>query len=285
MSDDGGLGRYVDDWSPSAVTVRDVISPQRAHDVATTLDLDHDIVEGCPLPPLWQWAYFLDRIPTSALGPDGHPREAHFLPPIPNRRRMFAGGQSTVISPLVVGEPAVRRSEVVAPTVKQARTGELLFVTVRHEYFQHNELRVTEEQDLVYRSDAGNSTTFSRVTESLGPQTTSWAAIPETTPVLLFRFSALTGNAHRIHYDETYTTRVESFPALVVHGPLLAIYMAELARANVGPVRTFDFRLKRPMFLGDRIRVQGVPQDDHESAALAIVSGSDAVHATASATF
>jgi 3-methylfumaryl-CoA hydratase len=95
MSADGGLGRYVDDWWPSAVTTRDVISPQRAHEVAATLDVNHDIVEGCPLPPLWQWAYFLDRIPTSALGPDGHPRKGNFLPPIPNRRRMFAGGRST----------------------------------------------------------------------------------------------------------------------------------------------------------------------------------------------
>jgi 3-methylfumaryl-CoA hydratase len=191
----------------------------------------------------------------------------------------------TISSPLVLGEPAVRRSEIAGTTVKQGSTGELLFVTVRSSYRQGENLRLVEEQDLVYRSDDGSSTAFTKVTEPLAAQSTPWSAEPTTNPALLFRFSALTANAHRIHYDEAYTTGTEGFPALVVHGPLLAIYMAELLRAQDPQHRVarFDFRLRRPVFLGDRVRVQGEPADD--AVILSVVSGSGVTHATATATY
>jgi 3-methylfumaryl-CoA hydratase len=191
----------------------------------------------------------------------------------------------TISSPLVLGEPAVRRSEIAGTTVKHGRTGELLFVTVRSTYRQGENLRLVEEQDLVYRSDDGTATAFTRATEPLAAQSTPWSAEPTTNPALLFRFSALTANAHRIHYDEAYTTGTEGFPALVVHGPLLAIYMAELLRAQDPQHRVarFDFRLRRPVFLGDRVRVQGEPADD--AVILSVVSGSGVTHATATATY
>lgn len=274
----------VADWSPRPFDMRDVISARRAQNFSAVLDRGDAVAEGDPLPPLWHWAYFLEWSRTSDLGVDGHPRDGNFLPPIPHRRRMFAGGRVTVVDPLTIGTEAARHSTVLNKVVKSGRTGELLFVTVRHDYHQDGALRMTEEQDLVYRSDAGHSTSFTPVAEALGPQTTPWAVTPTTRPTLLFRFSALTGNAHRIHYDEKYATEVEGFPALVVHGPLLAVYMADLARTHGEPIRSFDFRLTRPVFLGDAIRVQG-DLNDNGSASLAVVSGSGTVHATASATF
>jgi 3-methylfumaryl-CoA hydratase len=276
-----GLGDHIADWTPSPVITDDLIGAQRANELAATLDLDDTFAEGDPLPLLWQWLYFLDWPKTQALGADGHPRDGHFLPPIPNRRRMFAGGRVAVVEPLLVGAPAVRRSEVTATMVKHGRTGEMLFVTVRSEYRQDDAVRLVEEQDLVYRSESGAATPFARVTEPLAVPATPWQQEPTTHPALLFRFSALTGNAHRIHYDEAYTTGTEGFPALVVHGPLLAIYMAELVRAAARRPRKFEFALRKPVFVGDAIGVQGTPGDG--TAELTVVSGDGTVHAQASA--
>lgn len=282
---DGALNELVASWSPPATETHDVISVDRVRDLASTLNVEHPAAEGDALPPLWQWTHFLEAVPTRELGADGHPRNGHFLPPIPNRRRMFAGGRIEVTAPLIVGERAVRRSTLLGKSVKRGRTGEMLFVTLRHEYLQGDRLRVREEQDLVYRSEASTPASQVLVQEPLDQRTALWATTPELHPMLLFRFSAVTGNAHRIHYDQPYTTGVEGFPALVVHGPLLAICMAELARARGGNIRTFDFRLRRPVFVTDLIRVQGNPSAGRASAELEVVSCPRTVHATASATF
>jgi 3-methylfumaryl-CoA hydratase len=282
---DENLNDLVSDWSPTATERHDVVSAQRVRELAATLNLKYDGAEGGPLPPLWQWTYFLDWVPTCELGPDGHPRDGHLLPPLPNRRRMFAGGRLKFAAPLTVGDAARRRTTLVGKAVKRGRTGEQLFVSLRYDYLQGDEVRISEEQDLVYRSDASTPTPQSWVADPLGTPTTHWASVPQVDPILLFRVSALTGNAHRIHYDEAYTTGVEGFPALVVHGPLLALYMAELVRANGYQIRTFNFRLTRPVFIGDSIRVEGTPSEGRASAQLAVVSGAGTVHATASATF
>ncbi len=280
---EAGLAAFVADWQPGPIDAHDVISAERAAQLAATLDLETAPGAGDPLPLLWQWVHFLDWPRTEELGPDGHPRNGHFLPPIPHRRRMFAGGRLAVTEPLIIGEPAMRHSEVLKTAVKHGRTGELLFVTVRHTYRQGDAVRIVEEQDLVYRSDDGASTPFARVSAPLPPPQTPWVEHPQTHPALLFRFSALTGNAHRIHYDEAYTTSTEGFPALVVHGPLLAVYLAELVRAKVPDraIGDFTFRLQKPVFVGDDIRVQGTPGDPIE---LAVVSGAGDVHASATAT-
>ena len=281
-----GLEQFVSAWRPEPLTSTEILTPQRAAELAATLDLDVSPRSGDALPAMWHWVYFTEWPATADLGADGHPREGHFLPPIPDRRRMFAGGRLTIRAPLVLGQPATRDAAVVTAKVKHGKSGELLFVTVRYEFSQDGELRMTEEQDLVYRSDTGSSTPFERVTEPLPPRSTPWATEPTTHPVLLFRFSALTANGHRIHYDEQYTTRVEGFPGLVVHGPLLAMYMSELARTNSErPLHTFDFRLKRPVFVGDMVRAQGTPSDDGESAELSLISGTAGTHASAQAGF
>lgn len=279
-----GLGDLVVHWWPPEAEARDVVTAHRAADLAATLNVDHEVADGA-LPPLWHWTHFLDRVPTRDLGADGHPREGHFLPSIPNRRRMFAGGRVEIAEPLAVGEETVRRSRLLDKVVKRGRRGEMLFLTLLHEYYQGDELRVREEQDVVYRSDASTSAAPPPVDRPLGKQTAPWAMTPELHPPLLFRFSALTGNTHRIHYDQPYATGVEGFPALVVHGPLLAIFMAELARTHGGVVRTFEFRLSRPVFVTDSIRVQGNPSSDRRTATLEVVSGDGDQHATASATF
>jgi 3-methylfumaryl-CoA hydratase len=282
---DGALSELAASWSPPATETHDVASAHRVRELAATLNVEHGGAEGDALPPLWHWTHFLDWMPTRELGTDGRPRGGHFLPPIPNRRRMFAGGRVKIEAALTIGEVAVRRSTLCGKAVKRGRTGEMLFVTLRHEYLQGDRLRLTEEQDLVYRSNASTPTSQPPIAEPLGERTAPWSTTPELHPALLFRFSALTGNAHRIHYDQAYTTGVEGFPALVVHGPLLALYMAELPRDHGADIRTFDFRLSRPVFVADAIRVQGSPSDDCSPAELEVVSGDGTVHATGSASF
>lgn len=274
-----GLGQYVAGWRPEPVTTDDGLAPVTAQRLAATLDIGETFNAGSELPPLWHWAYFTDWPTTAALGPDGHPEAGHFLPPIPARRRMFAGGRLTVTAPLVLGEATRRQASVRDVRVKSGRTGELMFVTVRQEFHQNGALRLVEEQDIVYRSDTGSATSFTRVAADLPAPSTPWSARPQTHPALLFRFSALTANAHRIHYDEQYACGVEGFPALVVHGPLLALYMAELVRAQGYSMREFEFRLSKPVFVGDPIEVQGTP--DGDTVALAVASGDGSVHASA----
>jgi 3-methylfumaryl-CoA hydratase len=276
------LERYIADWHPQPVHTDDLLAPDSAQRLAATLDLDERFSTGTPLPPLWHWVYFADWPVTAALGPDGHPLAGHFLPPLPNRRRMFAGGRLSITAPLLLGTGALRRATVTDTRVKAGRTGELLFVTVRQEFHQGGELRLVEEQDIVYRSDHGSTTSFRRTTDPVPKSLAPWSVHPQTHPALLFRFSALTANAHRIHYDQDYACGVEGFPGLVVHGPLLALYMAELARAHGHLLRSFEFRLRNPVFVGDPIEVRGAP--DGSAATLEVVSGGG-VHASATASW
>lgn len=272
------------DWSPQAVTTKDPMDPDRARLLVSTLDLADEFTDGDALPPLWQWLYFADWVPTAGLGEDGHPSTGPQLPPIPKRRRMFAGGRVEVRAPLTLGQPAERRSEATAVTNKTGRSGELLFVTVRHEYQQAGSVALVEEQDLVYRTDTGIAPSFTRSSEPLGEPQAQWTARPVTHSPLLFRFSALTSNAHRIHYDSDYAINTEGFPGLVVQGPLLALYMSELLRANTAgrSVNNFEFRLSKPVFVGDPIEVQA--NRDGDGFALAVVSANAAMHASAHAT-
>ena len=275
---------WIGNWQPGREEVADHVDPARLHALAATLDLAETPVDV--VPPLWHWLYCQPPWPlTDDLGEDGHPADGPFLPPIPRRRRMFAGGRLNVTAPLTVGEPVHRQAETVDVAVKHGRSGEMLFVTVRHEYRQRGVVRISEEQDLVYRSDDGSASSAVINRNPLGENRTPWASTPRFSPPQLFRFSALTANAHRIHYDADYATAVEGFPALVVHGPLLAVQMAELVRSQAAgrAVTAFTFRLQRPVFLGDVVRVEGTPTAG--GAELAVVSGSGVTHASAVVTF
>lgn len=199
------------------------------------------------LPPLFHHVYFESLVNPSTLGPDGHPREG-FLPPIPNRRRMFAGGRLTIAGPLAFGEPAERTAAVVRAERKHGRTGELVFVTVRSGIRQHGRLAVVDEQDLVYRSGPATAKA-----SPLSASTVDGVGF-EPDAITLFQFSALTANSHRIHYDLSYSQTAEGYPNLVVHGPLLILAMAERWRADPDrpPVTSLRYRLHQPLFLGER---------------------------------
>ncbi|GAA2470330.1 hypothetical protein [Streptomyces longisporus] len=282
------LASYVESWHPEPVTDGDALPAGPAAALSAVLDLPGPAAAaGDPLPPLWQWLYFLHWPPQQSLGPDGHLRDARFLPPVPSRRRMFAGGRCTISEPLRLGEPAERISSLAAVAPKQGRSGELLFVTERQEFRQHGRICLVEEQDIVYRSGAGAAPRHpavpddSAVPEAEGP----WRLRLRPDETLLFRFSALTANAHRIHYDTPYCRDVEGFPGLVVHGPLLALLMLELVRRNAPKrqVRSLSYRLHRPAFAGEHLLADGTPSDGR--AQLHIATHREARHASAEAAF
>lgn len=201
------------------------------------------------LPPLWHWIHLLEKRPHADLGPDGHPTFGIPAPPGPGRRRMFAGGRVRTHAPLVFGTPATRTTWVTATKEKEGRTGPLTFVTVRNEYTQGGRVCIVDENDIVYRTPGSS---LAMAADTPQGQPVSAPREPALTltvdEALLFRFSALTYNAHRIHYDH-YWVREEGYDDLVVHGPLQALMMGELVRRCGGGLvgKQFAYRLISPM--------------------------------------
>lgn len=226
------------------------------------------------LPALWHWVYLLDRPPQADLGPDGHPvRGVVPVPPAPGLRRMWAGGVVRTVGPLVVDRVATRTSFVAKTQEKLGRTGAMTFVTVRHEVSQDGRVVVEEDQHIVYRAATapdpagGAEATQAVASEDVPPAPDEWVIDPSST--LLARYSALTYNGHRIHYDRDFTRDVEGYPGLLVHGPLQAVAMAEAARRHTGghvrPV-IFDYRLVSPLFDHQGMVVCARPDDDDSNA-------------------
>lgn len=207
------------DWIGSTESVADNLDVGHARRIAATLSETAPNV-GDPLLPLWQWAFFITPVGMDGLGGDGHPARGGFLPPANDRNRMWAGGRVTFHQPLVVGVPAERRSTVIDVREKTGRTGALLFVTVRHEFHQDGVLAIEEEQDIVYRHP-----TPPKLVGTDTPPAAQWRESVNPSETLLFRYSAVTFNGHRIHYDYPYVTGTEGYPGLVVHGPLIATLM------------------------------------------------------------
>ena len=236
-------------WVGKTETISDQITPSPVAALSATLDLDGAPPRpGDPLPPLWHWLYFLPHPRQSQLGPDGHAKLGGFLPPVPLPRRMWAGGRLEFLRPLRVGETLTRTSRIAGVEHKQGRTGELVFVVVRHEIGDADGLAVSEEQDVVYRD-------FSKPGESVpepraAPTDSAWQRAIRPDDVLLFRYSALTFNGHRIHYDRRFATEVEGYPGLVVHGPLIATLLLDLLRHNLpsAEVSRLSFRAVGPLF-------------------------------------
>jgi 3-methylfumaryl-CoA hydratase len=237
----------------------ELLLPEPARALGALLDVPvPDVGGGAGLPLLWHWLYLLDRPAQADLGPDGHPtRNAVPAPPGPGQRRMWAGGRVRTRGTLRCGEPATRHSKVLSVQDKHGRSGPLTFVVVRHQIRQSGQLVVDEQQDIVYR-DATGSITVPDDGPILPTAADEWPI--EITPTLLFRFSALTYNAHRIHYDRDYARAVEGYPGLLTHGPLQALAMAEAARALgwAGPT-AFEYRLLAPLFDHQGLVVRAVP--------------------------
>jgi 3-methylfumaryl-CoA hydratase len=246
-------------WAPDPVHLTRPVDPWAAAAFADLLDAPPPPLDpGDPLPPLWHWFTLLEHPAHAELGPDGHPADGPFLPPIPRRRRMFAGGRFRQHRPIPVGGELTAHSAVADVTVKTGRTGEMAFVTVRHELSVTGAHIATEEQDIVYRSELDGAARPTRPASASEPSETppaDWRGTLTTDPVRLFRFSALTYNAHRIHYDHPYATEVEGYAGLVVHGPLLALLALELPRlhAPTQTVTEFAYRLVRPATAPARI--------------------------------
>ena len=240
----------------------DVATAAPLRGLAATLDRETPFEAGDEVPPLWHWTYFLPSPTTSQLGVDGHPKKGGFLPPIALPRRMWAGSRIQFLRPLRVGDAISRRSTVVDIVTKDGRTGPLYFVKVRHEVQTAGATAILEEQDIVYRQPP--SAAASTTTPAKAPVDAIWRRRIEPSPVLLFRYSALTFNSHRIHFDRPYAEQEEGYRGLVVHGPLVATLLLDLVRREQprAQIREFSFRAVRPLLDTARFWVCGAPQDD-----------------------
>ncbi len=252
-------------WQGRSETLADDITAAPVRALSATLDRDDPPPQaGTRLPELWHWLYFLPHHRQSEIGEDGHAKRGGFLPPVPLPRRMWAGGRLAWEpgNPLQVGDKAERTSRIVSVTHKAGRTGELVFVLVRHEVRNERGLALTEEHDIVYRAAAQPGEAGPPPTPAPKDAAFSRDIVPDD--VLLFRYSALTFNGHRIHYDRRYVTQVEGYQGLIVHGPLIATLLVDLLRRNVpgAQLARFEFRAVRPTFDIAPFRVHGKPGAD-----------------------
>lgn len=203
---------------------------------------------GAVMPVLWHWAAFPEFVPIAGIATDGHPKLGGFLPPLPFNRRMWAGGKLAFKGRFAVGETISKRSEILSVDFKQGTTGDMAFVRVGHDLRGEGGGAIREEQDIVYLPipDA-----FRAPRAIPAPEAPLWDEEVEVGPVRLFRYSAATYNAHRIHYDRDYAREVEKYPGLVVHGPMQATLLMEAAMRHTGTAPThFSFRGVHPMFDG-----------------------------------
>ncbi|WP_196248236.1 FAS1-like dehydratase domain-containing protein [Pseudomonas chlororaphis] len=240
-------------WIGRSQQARDLLSDNLLKRIAATFG-EPVPAHGAALPPLWQWCFFQEPLAESALGGDGHPARGGFLPPAANRNRMWAGGRLEFFEPLRAGFDAHCLSTISHVEEKTGRTGALLFVTVRHEYSQDGRLAIREEQDIVYREPSPPK-------QGSGEPLLQgdWREAVEPSPTLLFRYSAVTFNGHRIHYDFPYVTETEGYPGLVVHGPLIAtLSLRAFCRAHPDArLRRFAYRGLRPLIAPQPFEVGG----------------------------
>ncbi len=256
------------EWIGRQETTDDDLSQTLALAAAAMLDDTQTCLgTGSALPPLWHWFYFLPRVPQMLLGIDGHPQRGGFMPPIPYPRRMFAGARMRFHHPLLIGQPARRAATIRDIRLKSGRSGKLAFVSVCYGYYQDDRLCIEEEQDIVYR-EPGPAVACTRMLDEWPPLPAgACARIVTPDPRLLFRFSALTFNAHRIHYDRPYAMKEEGYPGLVVHGPLTAVLLMELVRQEVArPVQEFSFRGLAPLFDLAPFRIVCTPVNERQCA-------------------
>jgi 3-methylfumaryl-CoA hydratase len=237
------------EWLGRTTQLDDVVSAAPVKAMSATLDRDDPPpAAGQVLPPLWHWLYFLPSERQSEIGADGHPKRGGFLPPVALPRRMWAGGRLQFLAPLHIGDAVRRTSRIADISSKQGRSGPLVFVRVRHEIACGDTLALTEEHDIVYREAPQAGAVAEAPPQAPTGEQFGRSITPD--PVLLFRYSALTFNGHRIHYDRSYVTEVEGYPGLIVHGPMIATLLVDLLRRERPEARlsSFAFRAMGPLF-------------------------------------
>ena len=236
-------------WIGRERTVEDIITPRLAQSLDAVFDRESSPVSGSPAPVGIHWCLAPDIVPMSGLGPDGHPARGGFLPPVPFPRRMWAGGELVFSGSFLVGDTVAKRSVIEDVVLKSGRSGEMIFVTLRHYYTTKRRLVLTERQDVVYRQ---MDSPAAKADPAPPEESFEHRRAIDAGPVLLFRYSALTFNGHRIHYDQPYVTGEEMYPGLVFHGPLQATLLLALAVELGGDTlpNGFSFRSVRPLFAG-----------------------------------
>ena len=267
-------------WVGNKQESASVIDQQQADKMAVTLG-EPPLAVGEPLPLCWQWAWFNEALPKEQVGRDGHPKKGLFLPDLGLPRRMWAGGKIELLYPILIGEEIVKRSTIQNIEEKTGKSGKLAIVSVLHDYCCKNDIRIRETQNLVYREDpvegASSATpnieppTEPELTETLNPN-----------PVLMFRYSALTFNGHRIHYDADYAREVERYPGLVFHAPLTATKLCALGQKLIGDqnVKTFEYRATAPLFAGQDFAIRAKKSNKKIVAWAETPSGGQAIIAT-----
>ena len=248
------------DWVGREEMRRDLAAAAPLAALAATLDRsDAEPEPGADVPPLWHWCWFTPNALQSEIGEDGHPKRGGFLPPVPLPRRMWAGGRLDFVQPIRTGEAITRLSRIESVQTKSGKSGSLVFVTVVHEIAGEHGLAIREAQDIVYRDAPAPGSMPPPAPPAPMDEAFSRSVTPD--PVLLFRYSALTFNGHRIHYDRSYATGAEGYPGLVVHGPLIATLLLDLLSAERpdARVRTFAFKAVSPLFDIHRFTVCGRP--------------------------
>lgn len=253
---------HLNEWIGRTEASDDVASVGPVSRLAAMLNAPEDRWElGDDLPPLWHWLYFLPDADQTDIGEDGHPKRGDFLPPISLQRRMFAGGRVRFIRPIRLGHELRRVSRIESIEHKKGRHGDLIFVKVRNEIRADDELSLVEVQNLVYIDSKGSGPYHVAGSKSLPSTTWRWSIDP--TPTLLFRYSALTFNAHRIHYDRPYATTIEGYPGLVVQGPLIATLMMEMVRREESrKVVSLDYQIRLPLFDDGPVTILGTKESD-----------------------
>jgi 3-methylfumaryl-CoA hydratase len=251
----------INDWLGRTRRDEDEITLGAAQRLAATLDRDPAVLHrGDELPESWYAILFGPVALQSTLGRDGHPKTGDFLPPLAGMRRMFGGRRTRFIAPLKIGDIVSRVSTVTGATQKSGSTGPFTLVTVTHEISGPSCLAVTEEQDIIYRAAVETGTAAPQRSAAPGREgaEAEWSAAIELDPVIVFRYSALTFNAHRIHYDLPYAREVEGYPALVMNGGLTALLLIETARLHLPrPIAGYAARAMSPLFVGQRVTFNG----------------------------
>lgn len=253
---------YLKQWEGKQEIHHDVVSLASAQAMAATLDWEELPQAGDALAKPGHWLHFLPKTRQSDISTDGHPKKGGFLPPVPLPRRMWAAGKVAFHAPLHIGDVVKKVSTVQSVDHKQGGSGNLVFVVVDHQIFTGDTLVISDTQNIVYREDPAANAPTPKVMRPKNQAEFSREVMPD--PVLLFRFSALTFNSHRIHYDREYATKEEGYAGLVVHGPLSATLLLDLVRTELpdADIAHYDYRAVRPLIDGNPFQIQGCRSDD-----------------------